>query len=161
MNICPKFLDLTPERRFSVVKRYSLCINCLTGGHRLNECKSTFACSVCKMKHHTLLHREVSGSSSGVLDAPSSSGAVRSNDEVQNCFAATSIQILLGTTVVGIYHRGETFRARALIDSGSQATFISEGIQRRLGLPAVNIYARVSGLNGECAGAVQRQFSFV
>ena len=161
MNICQKFLDLSPERRFSVVKRYSLCINCFTGGHRLNECKSTFGCSVCKLKHHNLLHREVSGSSSGVLDAPGSSGAVRSNDEVQNCFAATSRQILLGTVVVGIYHRGETFRARPLIDSRSQATFISKGLQRKLGLPTVNIHARVTGLNGSCAGAVKRQCSFV
>ena len=37
MNICQKFLDLSPKRRFSVVKKYGLCINCLTVGHRLNE----------------------------------------------------------------------------------------------------------------------------
>ena len=37
MSICPKFLDLSPERRFSVMKRYSLCVNYLIGGHKLNE----------------------------------------------------------------------------------------------------------------------------
>ena len=55
---------------------------------------------MCRLKHHTLLHREVSRSSSGVFDAPGSSDAVRSSDEVQNCFAATLRQILLGTAVV-------------------------------------------------------------
>ena len=70
MNISPKFLDISPERRFSVAKRYSLCINCLLGGHRLNEC------SVCKFKHHALLHREVSRSPSDALDTSGSSGAV-------------------------------------------------------------------------------------
>ena len=74
---------------------------------------------------------------------------------------ATSKQILLETAVVGIYHRGETFRARALIDSGSRSTFISKGLQRKLGLPTVNIHARVSGLYGTCAGAIQIQYSFV
>ena len=75
-----------------------------------------------------------------VLDAPNSSGAVNSNGEIQNCLAATSRPILLGTAVVGNYHRGETFRATALIDSGSQA--------------------RVSSLDGACAGAAQSQCSF-
>ena len=79
MNICPTFLDLSPERRFLVVKRNNFCINCLISAHRLSEYRSTFSCSVCKLKHHTPLHREVSGTSSekGALDAPGSSGAVR------------------------------------------------------------------------------------
>ena len=78
VNICPKFLELSPERRFLVVKRNSLCINCLTSGHRFYQCKGTFSCSVCRWKHHTLLNREVSGSSWGmcVLNASSSSGSV-------------------------------------------------------------------------------------
>ena len=106
MNICPKFLDLSPERWFLVVNRNNHCINCLTSGNRV--CKSTFSFSVCKLNHNSLLHREVSGSSSGmvVLDGPVSSGTVKCNSEVQNCFAATSRQIILGTEIVGIYHRG-------------------------------------------------------
>ena len=108
ISICSKFLDLSPERRFTMVKMYNFCINCLTGGHRHNECKTTFGCSVCKLKHHTLVLREVSRSSPGALNAPCSSGAVGSSGEVQNCFAATSRQILLGTVVVGIYHRGDS-----------------------------------------------------
>ena len=130
------------------MKRNNLCIDFLTNGHRVNKCKSTFGCSVCKLNHHSLLHREVSG-------------AVRSNSDVQNCFADTPKQVFLGTAVVGIYHRGQAFKARALIDSGSQATFISMRLQEKLRLPAVQMNARVSGLNSTSSGTVQGQCSFV
>ena len=85
VNICKKFLDLSHEKRFLDVKRNNLCTNYPTSGHRFKECKSTFGCSVCKLKLHTLLHWEVSRSSSGALDAPGFSGAIESGGEVQNC----------------------------------------------------------------------------
>ena len=109
---------------------------------------------MCNLKHHTVLRREVSRSSLGALDASGSNGAVGSICEVQNCFAATSRKILLGTAAVGIYHRGQTYCGQALIDSRSQTTFISERLQRKLDLSTVNMPARASGLNGSCAGAV-------
>ena len=53
------------------------------------------------------------------------------------------------------------FSVRALIDSGSQATFISEKLQRKLNLPCRNINAHISGLNNAVAGSVQRQCSLL
>ena len=96
---CAPFLTM---KRGTRVKSCSLCINCLTATlliptvsqakpcDRLNECKSTIGCSVCKLKQHTLLHREVSRSSSGAFDASGSRVAIWSGGEVQNRFAATS-----------------------------------------------------------------------
>ena len=46
----------------------------------------------------------------------------------------------------------------ALIDSGSQVTFISERLQKKLGLATVRMNAKVSGLNGASTGIVEIYF---
>ncbi|XP_073811829.1 uncharacterized protein [Musca autumnalis] len=65
--------------------------------------------------------------------------------------------VLLGTAIVNIKVNGVIFTARALIDSGSQATFISERLRRRLNLPVKPINARISGLNEALAGSSEKQ----
>ncbi|KAI5752311.1 hypothetical protein M8J77_015778 [Diaphorina citri] len=52
---CTKFLKLSPQDRFSTIKQHALCVNCLTGAHKVSECKSKSNCSNCKVKHNTLL----------------------------------------------------------------------------------------------------------
>ncbi|XP_073841184.1 uncharacterized protein [Musca autumnalis] len=68
--------------------------------------------------------------------------------------------VLLGTAIVQIDVNGVIFAARALIDSGSQATFISEKLQRRLNLPIKKVNARISGLNDALAGSTEKQCTF-
>ena len=45
-------LEFSAEKRFVVVKRNSLCSNCLTSAHRLNECRDTLSCPVCRSNHN-------------------------------------------------------------------------------------------------------------
>ncbi|XP_043064772.1 uncharacterized protein LOC122320679 [Drosophila ficusphila] len=56
--------------------------------------------------------------------APATTSAATST--VQNYFATGHRSVLLGTAVIDICHLGSTFKARALIDSGSEATFMTE-----------------------------------
>ncbi|XP_015126399.1 uncharacterized protein LOC107047977 [Diachasma alloeum] len=53
---CPVFKGLTPEQRYSKAKSAGLCINCLKPGHERSVCVSPADCSICKDRHHTLLH---------------------------------------------------------------------------------------------------------
>ena len=62
---------------------------------------------------------------------------------------------------VGIYHQRQVFNARALIDSGSWPTFISERLENKLDFPMVRMNDKVSDLNGATTGTVQGQCSFV
>ncbi|XP_065365681.1 uncharacterized protein LOC135958718 [Calliphora vicina] len=55
--------------------------------------------------------------------------------------------VLLGTAMVNLLHMGITYPVRALIDPGSEATFISERLQNRLKLPTNSTNARISGIN--------------
>lgn len=53
---CDVFKGLTQQERYKAVIKASLCLNCLTKGHGVKDCKST-GCRTCSKKHHTFLHR--------------------------------------------------------------------------------------------------------
>ena len=71
-------------------KTKNLCIECFDVGHRLNESRQNLDSSICDLRHHTLLHREVFGSSRelGVFNATSSSHVAKLSSDVLNCFVA-------------------------------------------------------------------------
>jgi len=52
-----------------------------------------------------------------------------------------------GTAIIDICHLASNFKARALIDSGSEATFISERLFKLIKLPHQVIRTQVSGFN--------------
>ncbi|KAH8317113.1 hypothetical protein KR074_010047 [Drosophila pseudoananassae] len=55
--------------------------------------------------------------------------------------------VLLGTAIINVCHLGCSFQARALIDSGSKATFITERLFNFVKPPFKTIQAQVSGRN--------------
>ncbi|XP_065093228.1 uncharacterized protein LOC135713939 [Ochlerotatus camptorhynchus] len=54
---CEMFRKLSVPERFDLVKKRSLCINCLSTDHQIKNCSSG-ACRVCNQKHHTMLHQQ-------------------------------------------------------------------------------------------------------
>ena len=93
---------------------------------------------------NTSMHRVNSNSRS--TDDSQASGSQQSQ-QVRSNFATSSKGVLLGTAVVQVYYLGRYYPARALIDSGSEGTFISERLFRLLNITAQNISAQLSGLN--------------
>ncbi|XP_044574134.1 uncharacterized protein LOC123258335 [Drosophila ananassae] len=62
--------------------------------------------------------------------------------------------------MINVCHLGVTYTARALLDSGSEATFISERLFRILKLPYQSVQARVSGLNQAVAAQSTKMCHF-
>ncbi|KAH9637615.1 hypothetical protein HF086_010798 [Spodoptera exigua] len=63
---------------------------------------------------------------------------------------SNSSQVLLCTAVVSVKNmiNNETYPVRALLDSGSQSSFVTDNLKRKLNLPVHNIEPlRVSGIN--------------
>nr|XP_041630532.1 uncharacterized protein LOC121501962 [Drosophila kikkawai] len=85
--------------------------------------------------------------SAQLSSGPSTSNASTSNPTVQNYFASGTTAVLLSTAIIDVCHLGTNYRARALIDSGSEATFISERLFNLIKLPFRSIQTQVSGLN--------------
>ncbi|XP_049315834.1 uncharacterized protein LOC125779239 [Bactrocera dorsalis] len=161
------------ESRISTIKKYGYCYNCLAISHSYKNCVSKFSCRKCHKKHNTLIHRESSFRPESTPEIPNvtssnpenaSSTALPTQSTNTNRQAYTTTiqstksstqdppnpsrkQIILGTAMVQIEHNGQRYSARALIDSGSEATFISRRLQRSLDIPTHSVSAQVTGLN--------------
>lgn len=164
---CPKFLQKNTNDRIHLVKITNTCYNCLLTDHGVNECKSKFNCRICNLRHHTLLHK-----GSGTQTIPESQLDVRPSTSTQAltlkiqstpCIKPKQLtslalrdenkpyskpeETLLFTALVEVESNGQRFEARAIIDSGSQSTFISDKLKNRLRLPTKRNLVHVSGLN--------------
>ena len=145
MYLCTQFKAMSHEIKRQVLKTNRLCNNCLGGGHFRAQCKSAHRCRVCQKAHHTLLHTEPPV----VPEPPPPDPPGTIN--VGSAPAATGLQsnLLLMTCRVLLKAPDGTFvEARALLDNGSCASFISERLATTLSLPRKPVHLRVSGIGG-------------
>nr|XP_033199432.1 uncharacterized protein LOC117161804 [Bombus vancouverensis nearcticus] len=70
---CKIFKAKSATKRFQIVRKASLCINCLGRGHSPTQCTSG-SCRICGHRHHTYLHREQTQVDSRSSSGRSSSG---------------------------------------------------------------------------------------
>lgn len=113
---CPGFKGKTLAERKSHIEAAGHCLNCL-GRHKLTECESKKTCLVCSAKHHSTLHDAFSVGGTAVA----SYVARHSVDPPGAVFLATArVNIADQFSVV--------HTARALIDQGSESSFVSEAL---------------------------------
>ena len=140
---CPKFLTLPIADKYEKVKQLRLCFNCLKEGHGIKTCTSKSTCQKCKRKHHSLLHREEPTSSifSGNSLHHEKDGHVT---EKNNC------SVLLPTAIVSVLNsKNQLIPCLALLDSGSQLSFITQALSRRLILNITEKHLNLSGFGGQ------------
>lgn len=145
LYLCARFKAMSHESKRQVLKTNRLCNNCLGGGHFKAQCKSAHRCRVCQKAHHTLLHADTQVPAEP--KPPDPPGTIN----VGSTPAATGLQsnLLLMTCRVLIKAPDDTFvEARALLDNGSCASFISERLATSLSLRRKHVPIRVSGIGG-------------
>lgn len=157
---CPKFIGLSVVGRRQEIKRTNLCWNCLRLGHRVSQCTSS-SCRECGKKHNTLLHEERATASSDNSncqdkDETSDNGIVENNSKGKTVFGGYSQvgilsnlgdTVLLSTAVVNMEDvSGKSHKCRALLDSGSQSSFISRELRDKLGLPLQQTNSFIQGI---------------
>ena len=146
---CPNFLHLSHVDRQKYISEQSRCSNCLSKGHSLKNCSSVKNCFKCNQRHNSLLHIDSNQGSKTVAANPGSSSSSDSHRPMpastsSESSSETVLQInssltdsscILPTALVDLTTSdGSQFQTRVLIDTGSQATFISESIVKELGL---------------------------
>lgn len=142
---CAQFKLAAEKDRREFVKNKNLCILCLNE-HR-GKCTLHLRCIICHKAHNTLLHSgEVNTNSSA-----SNSAAVNtdSNDSVVLTNTSSMRDVLLPTAVVRLIDKdGKFIHARALLDSGSQVSFITEKLADELGSEKIQIKQQITGITG-------------
>lgn len=151
------------------MKANRLCFRCLNRGHITSNCKAAFKCQTCnETKHNSLLHYEPSSSQSGSSDRSPSDTSLNPtvepfrqrsptiNDQTSSSMSATSRafvasrQSILPTVLLRAKDsNGNVQLCRALLDSGSDITFITKACAKRLNLSFEPTYISVTGIDGK------------
>ncbi|KAL1137882.1 hypothetical protein AAG570_009578 [Ranatra chinensis] len=159
---CPTFQKLTTKERWDKVKDLKLCSNCLST-HLKSRCKSKHTCSSCHKPHHSLLHRPSPIASHSAFPGTTASNLTSHGPpETLKSSAAslkvpsgpavlsTSLQpssVLLATALVKIYTSETNFLiVRAVLDSASQASFVSEAAVNSLKIKRDHSAIPISGI---------------
>ena len=159
---CPVFTQLSPQDKSKYISENNFCLNCLKRNHTVDQCRSKFNCVHCKRRHNSALcfskgkpqknqtpkrhHQEKAAealySANDIEEEPVAS----TSTGIQSFAASSNSQVLLPTALVQIESLNERFTFRALIDQGSQRSFLSEKVRVKLQLPTIKRICHVSGM---------------
>ncbi|KAB0799070.1 hypothetical protein PPYR_06950 [Photinus pyralis] len=147
---CPEFLKLSPEERSIEVKKRHLCLNCLRSGHMVKRCFSG-PCKTCRAKHNTLLHfnskPDSNANASGSNQIENIEDMHRERVNLSSLNISTN-QVLLATVLVDILDKhNKPCTARALLDAGSQSSFLTQQLSRKLQLSESSINIKICGFS--------------
>lgn len=156
LSHCKKFVEMKLSERTDYVKNKHLCFNCLAPGHSVKRCKLPVSCQKCRRRHHSLLHetKNTEPTATPSTSQPLASQhvveekeAVQVNTVIASHHTNKHGTALLATAVVEATNaEGQVISLRALIDQGSQATFISEKATQLLKLKRQPVKGSVLGV---------------
>ncbi|XP_075163108.1 uncharacterized protein LOC142235734 [Haematobia irritans] len=146
---CFKFSSLSPTEKRSVVSQNNICSNCLNSGHFYKQCKIAARCQQCQESHHTILHGAYAAdigqdrittalSTTGEDENATALSHTQSTSHMNTHLTSLSVgqpsQILLATAQVLIKHSTGEYCVKALVDPGSQASFVTREICQLLNI---------------------------
>ncbi|XP_029170291.1 uncharacterized protein LOC114939979 [Nylanderia fulva] len=138
---CREFIKLPVARRIAEIRKRKLCANCLRGGnHYAAKCKMG-ACKTCGAKHNSMLHLQAD--SGDITEKGKAEGVLRVE---RACIAFNGNCVYNDAT-------GTRQSCRVLLDSGSQANFITQDCVERLNLRPSTGSVRITGINGMTSDA--------
>ncbi|XP_045542800.1 uncharacterized protein LOC123723621 [Papilio machaon] len=163
---CKKFGEQSPEERSEFVRLKRLCFNCLAHNHSVRFCRQSTCCRRCGKRHHSLLHLDRKQEYQNQAPAESKELSELSKNterdiKISTHFAhETQSEVLLATAVVKIKSdTGYSQIVRALVDQGSEASFINEATVQALGLKRSSVNGVISGV-GDGETRTQSMVSF-
>ena len=126
---CTRFKALSRDKMIETLKSNNLCMNCLRPGHYAKQCTSLGKCRRCQRPHHTLIHNEAVA---GQSDASPQASTIITTAYTNAATGFTSNTLLMMCQLLVHSPDGATLKARALLDSASSTSFISERLTQAL-----------------------------
>lgn len=151
---CKQFSKQSMEDRYNFVQKNNLCFNCLIPNHTVFKCKQRTNCQICKKRHHSLLHREKKQASEETRSAEETNNKNKTQPTLVSAHTSnvpqvleTGQDILLATALVHVSSEsGQSHVLRALLDQGSEASFVTARAVELLGLRKTKVSGVVSGV---------------
>ncbi|KAF0732688.1 Integrase catalytic domain-containing protein [Aphis craccivora] len=151
---CDKFKQLSVHDRKKIVNKYNLCFKCLYPGHSVRSCKSSWNCSKCNRWHNTLLHDNVSSDKTVErVDQVSAEEPKEGDALLQGSTSRTAMyvnvmnsHVVLSTAIVHITSTHRKLICRAVLDCGSQVSFVTEECAKKLCLTIHKSDMHVAGI---------------
>ncbi|KYN12751.1 hypothetical protein ALC57_15076 [Trachymyrmex cornetzi] len=148
------FLALPVSRRIAETRKRKLCANCLRpANHAANKCPSG-SCKICRLKHNTLLHLTVASAKSDDSQSydrvTTEPAAADTAPAVVSSSVASSKRggVMLSTAVAFVQDdEGHRKPCRILLDSGSQANFVSRTFINSIKVKTRSLNVSISGIN--------------
>jgi hypothetical protein len=146
---CHIFAAKTMKEKLADVVNYKLCTNCLRQGHPVSECRGG-PCRECKKMHNSLLHEP----STGIINNAATFTHASSTANFAN---SGNKQVLLSTALIEVSNpkTNQKEKVRALLDCGSESSFITKSLKERLSLESKSIDClKVIGIGNNCANNI-------
>ncbi|GLV26154.1 hypothetical protein CBL_21186, partial [Carabus blaptoides fortunei] len=126
---CIKAQSMTMDEKKGKIQKSRACFLCLKMGHVSKKCRNLVKCIVCGKRHQTLLCSEIH-------EQPSEKSTSEVNVQANlNC----TNEVVLQTVMVTVHNSENktTKTVRALLDSGSQRSYILKDTAEELGFKSV------------------------
>lgn len=144
------------------MKGSRICFNCLRHGHSSSKCPSTGKCFVCQRKHHTLLHRNAptdhqdhAATMSAVTTVEIPANLQQNSDPASAAVSSYTAQrvynhgpsVILSTAIVTVRSpSGKSLQVHALLDPGSEVSFVTGAVVQFLQLARREVPVPVTGV---------------
>ena len=133
---CTHFKSFSHDKIVSILRANNLCFNCFKPGHGVKQCRSIHRFQKCQKPHHTILHYDnrvtINSQPESTESAASEGAAVEAAMSIMSNTACglQSESILMTCRVLVSAPNGPPVEARALLDSASSASFVSERLAK-------------------------------
>lgn len=164
---CETFIGQQTSERIKIINDLKMCEICLKSNHTSANCRSRYRCKKCDQPHNTLLHvgqatAKDSPSKDDPLNGIGSNQSSCKHKKTRKAYLSKSNEVvLLATAIVRVRRRqGEReLTIRALLDQGSQSTFITNKIAQQLKLPHEKTHVEVTGVGGKTTAQIDSKAS--
>jgi len=143
---CRKAREMSLEEKTKIINEKKCCLKCLRPGHWAKNCQSYVSCTWCLKQHPTCMCPSLptmdkkKGIACDNIETKEDNPIFTSSTQVQvvNSHYAGLTKVLLNTLMVKVRGKSGWIRVRALLDQGSQRSYVLKSVAAELGLVPIS-----------------------